>query len=376
MNETKHSAVFKSNAPQLEVPVAATLSPWWRRAGLAILISGLIVLLMVTLKVYQEAPPIPKQVLAADGMLLFTDEDVRTGQQVFLKYGLMDNGSIWGHGAYLGPDYSAQYLHTQVLASSALIARQRYGLLPDQLTPAQRAAVEAEVRIGLKQNNYDPRNEVLTMAPFYSDWFRQQTDTWNEYFSAPKQNGGLSIGAIRNPEELRQLTAFVAWATWASVANRPEKPYSYTNNFPYDPLAGNTPTADAVLWSVISLIFLLGGTALVLLAFGKFNYLGWKSQGHVHPQWPSANITMAQRATLKYFAIVALLFIAQALIGGGVAHYRADPDSFYGFDLASWLPSNLLRTWHLQLAIFWIATAFVAGALFLSAEPKRRTGQA
>jgi nitric oxide reductase subunit B len=368
MNETKHNAVFKSNAPQLEVPVAATLSPWWRRAGLAILISGLTVLLMVTLKVYQEAPPIPKQVLAADGTLLFTDEDVRTGQQVFLKYGLMDNGSIWGHGAYLGPDYSAQYLHTQVLASSALIARQRYGLLPDQLTPAQRAAVEAEVRIGLKQNNYDPRNDVLTMEPFYGDWFRQQTDTWNEYFSAPKQNGGLSIGAIRDPEELRQLSAFVAWATWASVANRPGKPYSYTNNFPYDPLAGNTPTADAVLWSVISLIFLLGGTALVLLAFGKFNYLGWKAQGHVHPQWTSANVTMAQRATLKYFAIVALLFIAQALIGGGVAHYRADPNSFYGFDLASWLPSNLLRTWHLQLAIFWIATAFVAGALFLSAE--------
>ncbi|MGZ5044701.1 MAG: nitric-oxide reductase large subunit, partial [Methylobacter sp.] len=279
MDETKHNTVFKMGTPPSENLVIDTLSPWWRRAGLAILISGLTVLLMVTLKVYQEAPPIPKQVLTADGAPLFTGEDIRAGQQVFLKYGLMDNGTIWGHGAYLGPDYSAEYLHTQVLASSALIARQRYGQSPDQLTPSQRAAVEAEVRIGLKQNRYDPRNEVLTMEPFYGDWFRQQTDTWNEYFSAPKQNGGLSIGAIRNPEELRQLTAFVAWAAWASVANRPGKPYSYTNNFPYDPVAGNTPTADAVLWSVISLIFLLGGTALVLLAFGKFNYLGWKTQG-------------------------------------------------------------------------------------------------
>ena len=199
MDETKHHTVFKVDTPQSENLVIGTLSPWWRRAGLAILISGLTVLLMVTLKVYQEAPPIPKQVLTADGAPLFTGEDVRTGQQVFLKYGLMDNGTIWGHGAYLGPDYSAEYLHTQVLASSALIARQRYGLPPDQLTPAQRAAVEAEVRIGLKQNRYDPRNETLTMEPFYGDWFRQQTDVWNEYFSAPKQNGGLSIGAIQRP---------------------------------------------------------------------------------------------------------------------------------------------------------------------------------
>ena len=368
MNETAHNAVFKTGMPPSEAPVIGTLSPWWRRAALAILISGLTVLLLVTLKVYQEAPPIPKQVITADGASLFTGDDIRAGQQVFLKYGLMDNGTIWGHGAYLGPDYAAEYLHTQVLASSALIAQQRYGQAPDQLTPAQRAAVEAEVRIGLKQNNYDPGNEVLITEPFYGDWFRQQTDAWNAYFSSPKQNGGLGIDAIRDADELRRLTAFVAWAAWASVANRPGKPYSYTNNFPYDPVAGNTPTADAVLWSVLSLIFLLGGTALVLLAFGKFNYLGWKTQGHVHPQWSGANVSAAQRATLKYFAVVALLFIAQALIGGGVAHYRADPNSFYGFDLAAWLPSNLLRTWHLQLAIFWIATAFVAGALFLSAE--------
>jgi nitric oxide reductase subunit B len=106
----------------------------------------------------------------------------------------------------------------------------------------------------------------------------------------------------------------------------------------------------------------------VLLAFGKFDYLGWKARpGYLHPKLPGASVTPGQRATLKYFAIVALLFLAQTLVGGVVAHYRADPSTFYGFDLAAWLPSNLLRTWHLQLAIFWIATAYVAGALFLAA---------
>ena len=43
--------------------------------------------------------------------VLFTGDDIGEGQAVFLRYGLMDNGSIWGHGAYLGPDYSAEALH-------------------------------------------------------------------------------------------------------------------------------------------------------------------------------------------------------------------------------------------------------------------------
>ena len=55
------------------------------------------------------------------------------------------------------------------------------------------------------------------------------------------------------------------------------------------------------------------------------------------------------------------------LAGGALAHFRAEPESFYGIDLPSLLPSSLLRTWHLQLAIFWIATAYVGGGLFLAA---------
>ena len=164
------------------------------------------------------------------------------------------------------------------------------------------------------------------------------------------------------------MTAFFAWSAWASVANRPGRDYSYTNNFPYDPLVGNKPTTDAVLWSALSLIALLGGTAVVLFAFGRFDYLGWKGKKeHIHPQMlPGGETTASQRGTLKYFLIVALLLLAQGLAGSLIAHYRADPSSFYGFDLSRLLPSNLTRTWHLQTALFWIATAYIAGALFLA----------
>ena len=355
-------------APLAAGPGAQPLSPWWRRASLITMVFGFAVLVLLTFKVYHVAPPIPDQVSGPDGKTVFTGKDILDGQQVFLKHGLMDNGSIWGHGALLGPDFSAEYLHTLSGYSASFVARLRYGRPLDGLTPTQRAAVEAEVRTELKDNRFDAQTGVLSVGAAYGEWFALQPGVWKEYFSSPTRNGGLTVQAINDPTELRQLSAFVAWTAWASVANRPGAAHSYTNNFPFDPVAGNTPPADAVLWSALSLIFLLGGTAIVLLAFGKFDYLGWKPRpGYVHPPPQSALVTPAQRATLKYFALVSLLVLAQTLIGGAVAHYRADPGTFYGFDLAAWLPSNLLRTWHLQLAIFWIATAYVAGALFLAA---------
>ncbi len=96
-------------------------------------------------------------------------------------------------------------------------------------------------------------------------------------------NGGLKANFIADPEELRKLTTFFAWTAWASVANRPGTGHSYTNNFPYDPAAGNLPTSAAVLWSALSLVALLGGIGIVLLAFGKFDYLGWADVMNLFP---------------------------------------------------------------------------------------------
>src|SRR5574337_510850 len=231
----------------------------------------------------------------------------------------MENGSVWGHGAYLGPDFSAEYLHALEVAAEA--------------------------------------------APF-----EKQVGRWRAYFAEPTGNVGLPTRYITDPAELRQLTAFFAWTAWASVVNRPDKPYSYTNNFPYEPLTGNTLTADAILWSALSLITLLAGTAGVLFAFGKFDFLGWKGgNGHVHPAMLPGVAADSQRATIKLFAVVALLFLVQVIVGAATAHYRAEPGKFYGIDLAQVAPSHIMRTWHLQLAIFWIATAYVAGGLFLAA---------
>ena len=343
------------------------LSPWWRNSVILVLILGFAVLIWVAIRSYTNAPPIPEKVEDSAGGIIFTGEDILGGQQIFLKYGLMENGTIWGHGAYLGPDFSAEYLHTLAMDASDILARQNYNRGLSELTPAEKAAVNAEIQQVLKQNRYDPNTETLIFTPPEVASYRNQIEKWTDFFSQPDLNRGLLVRHIKDPDELRQLTAFFSWTAWASVAVRPGKPYSYTNNFPYDPIIGNRPTSDAVLWSALSLITLLAGTATVLFSFGKFNFLGWRGKGeHIHPQMVPGIATESQKATIKYFVIVALLFLAQVLVGGATAHYRVDPSSFYGIDLSAFFPGNIFRTWHLQLAIFWIATAYIAGGLFLA----------
>jgi len=347
-------------------PEESPLSPWWIRSVLMVMALGFAGLIVITCLAYRNAPPIPRQVMDGNGATLFTAADISSGQALFLRYGLMDNGTIWGHGAYLGPDYSAEALHRIGDATANALAKEQYGTSMADLSPMQTAAIRAQVAVTLKTNRYDVASDTLHLTAPEAAAYRQQLFYWTDYFHDPARNGGLKADLITDPAELRQLTAFITWAAWASVADRPGSSYSYTNNFPYDPDVGNRPPASALLWSALSLVVFLGGVAAVLLAFGKFDYLGWITRGHhVHPQVIPGQASPSQRALVKFFVVVALLFLMQTLVGGGVAHFRADPGSFYGFQLEKVFPSNLLRIWHLQTAIFWIATAYVAAALFL-----------
>jgi nitric oxide reductase subunit B len=349
------------------------LSPWWRYSVVIVLAIGFTVLIWMTIAAHLNAPPIPEKVVNPSGEQVFTREDIVAGQQVFLRYGLMENGTIWGHGAYLGPDFSAEYLHTLALDAGETLAKQNFNRSLKELNSLERAAVLGEAQQLLKKNRYDPNTKTLSFTDAESASYRNQIAKWTAYFIEPTVNRGLLRKHIKDPRELERLTAFFAWTAWASVSNRPGQSFSYTNNFPYDPMVGNTPTSDAVLWSALSLITLLVGTATVLFFFGKFDFLGWKSKGeHIHPSMLPGVATESQRATVKYFAIASLLFLAQVLVGGATAHYRAEPGNFYGIDFSTFIPSNLFRTWHLQMAIFWIATAYIAGGLFLSVTLGRR----
>ena len=141
---------------------------------------------------------------------------------------------------------------------------------------------------------------------------------------------------------------------------------TYTNNWPGEELIGNRPSSSIVLWSMVSVVLLLAGVG----------GLGWymatqrhKEQPHVAPDRnPLVGLTLTPSmcACLKYFWVVALLFVAQVGLGALTAHYGVEGNGFFGIPLAKWLPYAVTRTWHTQLGIFWIATAWLATGLFIA----------
>jgi len=341
--------------------------PFLKHAVIITFIICFSVLIFISAKSYQDAPPIPVKIVDEKGNTVITGDEILKGQEVFLKYGLHENGTIWGHGAYLGPDFSAEYLHNLYNDAVELLSKADYNKKFSELNDDEREKIKSKVVKLLKTNRYDPETQTLIYTDVEVLSYKNQIKIWKNYFSSPRLNFGLKENLIQNDEELRFLVAFFSWSAWASVANRPGKDYSYTNNFPYFPEIGNKPTLDAYIWSALSLIALLGMLALVLFIFGRFDYLGWKGKnGHAHPALIPGEPNPIQISTLKFFLVSLILFLFQVLAGGAVAHYRADPTSFYGFKIFNILPSNILRTWHIQLAIFWVATAYVGGALFIA----------
>src|SRR5215467_7208544 len=91
------------------------VSRTWVQAVVIVFLFGFLILGLLAWQTYTEQPPIPERTVDQAGNLLFTREDVLAGQGVFLQNGLMEYGSIFGHGAYLGPDFTADYLHRAAL---------------------------------------------------------------------------------------------------------------------------------------------------------------------------------------------------------------------------------------------------------------------
>ena len=145
---------------------ATGLSPWWRHAVILVIIGGLSVLSFVTVLTYSNAPPIPDKAVDATGKVVFTGADIRNGQEVFFKYGLMEHGTLWGHGAYLGPDYSAEYLHRLCEVTRDTIAADKYGKPFAQLSPDEQIVASAQVRRVLKGNRYEPASRTLLLASY------------------------------------------------------------------------------------------------------------------------------------------------------------------------------------------------------------------
>ncbi len=336
----------------------------------AVIIFSFAVLLYYGKQIYQKAPPIPVNVVNSSGKVLFTGQDIKDGQNIWQSMGGQEVGTIWGHGAYVAPDWTADYLHREAQFLLNKWSQEDHGVEFESLLPDEKAFMESRLQRFLRENTYDEKtgnlvihNEryeaFLFLNEYYSGIFMD-----NPEFDELRASYAIAKNSIKSEDRMNKMSTFFFWASWACVTNRPGENITYTHNWPPDEQIGNVPTSDLILWTGFSIIMLLVGIGIMIFVQARS-----REEEILRPvKDPLMNqtITPSMWAVKKYFWIVNLLILAQVLLGVITAHYSVEGDGFYGIDIASFIPYSITRTWHIQLAIFWIATSWLATGLYIA----------
>ncbi|MFN3429977.1 MAG: nitric-oxide reductase large subunit, partial [Candidatus Sericytochromatia bacterium] len=326
-------------------------------------------------EIYRVAPPIPERVVTTDGRVLFTGQDIKDGQNVWQSMGGQEVGSIWGHGAYVAPDWNADWLHRELVFMLDGWAQRDFGKPYAQINDEQQAALRARLKRDVRTNTYDPATGTVTVSPERA----AAIDANSRYYASLFGNDpamkelrdayAMPANTVRDPARMADMNAFFFWSTWATSTNRPGENITYTSNWPPEALIDNVATGSMVLWSVISFVLLLAGIGALAWYHAVYQRKHDHDDSHVVPERdPTLNIrpTPSMRATLKYFWVVGALVVTQMLMGIVAAHYGVEGGAFYGIPIDQWLPYSVARTWHTQLGIFWIATAWLATGLYIA----------
>jgi nitric oxide reductase subunit B len=355
----------------------------WRGLGIVFILS-FAALGWLGREIYLAAPPIPVVVQSASGQTIFTHDQIVLGQQAWFKAGGQQLGTVWGHGSYVAPDWSADWLHREALALRDSMTRDANQRPYERLEIGQRAAIDAELKAVMRHNTYDRSSGVLTVsdqraaaiesvALHYESLFGN-----DESLRALRTQYAMPDDALPADADRRALAGFFFWSSWSSSTDRVDGGnISYTSNWPHEPLVGNSMTNGSAMWSVVSVILLIAGIAAMVW---------WHSahpQGAV-PQAPATDpllksvATPSMKATRKYFFVVIALILVQIAMGAITAHYAVEGRAFFGFPLADLLPYTVSRSIHTQFGVFWIATAWLATGLYIAPllsghEPKFQT---
>ncbi len=337
----------------------------WIGFTLVILIS-FIVLGWAGVQIYQQHPPIPVKVVTPDGKVILTQQEIETGQNVWQNMGGMELGSVWGHGSYIAPDWSADWLHRECMFILDAWAKSSFNQPYTSINDEQRAVLQTRLSKMMRKNTFDATTGTLTIDSIRAAAFEELSRYYAHIFTDGNDKYSIPQGALTDHKALRELTAFYFWSAWATTTNRPGQEMTYTSNWPHEDLVDNHPTPSSIVWTGVSIIVLLAG----------IGGLVWYNASQKHDPIPSklpeadplylATPTPSQKAVIKYFWVVSGLILVQILVGIITAHFGVEGNGFYGVPLAKWLPYVLSRTWHVQLGIFWIATAWLAAGLYIA----------
>ncbi|MHB0994878.1 MAG: nitric-oxide reductase large subunit [Elusimicrobiales bacterium] len=347
-----------------------------RRLAIASFVVSMLTLLGGGYFAMKKVAPYPERIVAGDKVLA-TGADLMAGQGVYQKYGLMDHGSVWGHGTLRGPEFSAETLHLMGVHMREHYARAAggdYASLPAD----KRAGIDAAVIKEIKANTYDAATRTLTVSPARAYALERVTEHWAVMLRLGDKGYGFLPGTIKTDEEAAAIGKFFFWTAWVAGTNRPGENATFTNNWPPDASVGNFLSEDAFIWSVISIIALLLVLGLVIYILHRYRlYYGEAKGVQAGEALHELPLTPSQVKSAKYFVVVSLLFLVQTLMGGLLAQSTTRPASFYPDIVAKLIPYSFAKSWHLQLAILWIAASWIGASIYLAPiisgkEPKHQ----
>lgn len=343
-----------------------------RKGAILSFVLSMLILLIGGYLSIDKVPPYPEKVLSQNGELITDYQRIINGQNIYQKYGLMDHGSIWGHGTLRGPDFSAQVIRLTIDHMREYLSEKEFAKSYKQLTDKERAIINSNVLNEIKTNRYNTETKELYLTDAQKYALFKIRDYYNDLFKngdvEKRENGyGFLKNTIPDENDRINISDFFFLTGWIASVNRPGEDITYTNNWPYDKDVGNNLSKDAFLWSIggIFVLFLFLGIVIYIIhRYGLF-YGEAKSKG-VAEVLVNTPLSLSQYRAAKFFLVVSLLFILQTLMGGLMAHYTTHPGSFYIQFFANLIPYSWAKSWHLQLAIFWIATTWVAASIYLS----------
>lgn len=341
----------------------------------AVIILSFAVLGYIGTKIYQKAPPIMEKVVSENGEVIFDKGEISAGQNVWQAMGGMEVGSVWGHGSYVAPDWTADWLHREAVFILNTWANEEFGSDFERINEEAQGKLKARLTDLMKANRYDETTKTLIVEPVRAEAIKANIQYYTKLFKEGNEDYAIPKNTLTDDDRIRLMSGFFFWSSWAAAANRPGEELTYTSNWPHEELINNKPTSETVVWTGVSIIILLAGIA------GMAWFYASQRKEEEFEDVPKddpliyTSPTPSQKAVVKYFWVVSGLFLLQIILGVITAHYGVEGDGFYGIPLSEILPYSVSRTWHTQLGIFWIATAWLAAGLYIGpsvsgVEPK------
>ncbi len=322
-------------------------------------------------EIYRQAPPIYSELTDHNGKVIYTEKDILDGQVIWQSIGGQQVGSIWGHGAYQAPDWTADWLHRELVIYQELYSQKNWNKAYKATSSSEKMIVKDAMIKDYRESKMIDKKVAL--SEIRTESFYKTRDYYISLFSNSDELRETRVAyaihesVLPSLERREKMVTFFHWSTWAAAANRPEHEYTYTNNWPHEPLLNMVPTGDNIFWSIISIFILLGALGILV-----WYYAFKKEEDEICTTLPTSDplaslaLTPSMKALWKYCGVVILLFILQIVLGGLLAHYTVEGQHFYGINISEYIPYSVARTWHMQIALFWIATAFLAAGLFLA----------